>query len=659
MIIDQICVCNFRSYGGPHEISLTPRVRYGAERPIILFGGLNGAGKTTILLAVKLALYGRHGLGLGTSKAEYEAFVVDCIHKLQAALVKPNSAYVEVEFTYGKLGRKTSYRVRRDWAVEGKKVVETLRLYEDGKELTSLRGDECQGFLNELIPVGVSELFFFDGEKIAELAEDDSGGALGDAIRRLLGLDLVERLRTDLRVYALKYGKESSGDLNREEIEQLETALADKKAEIQTLKEQLADLETEFDDKVLERDRAETRLTELGGEWGQSRQGRKERAKELSVELKKLQNDLRTAVSGSYPLNLAKSVLEESLQETGTALEAQQFEQTNVALKEFAKALVKKQGLEEKAIEDLLQQHLKSESKASPLIDVSLRELGELESIVNVDVGSAQDRVSELSEALSEVSEELDSISLQIDRAPDAESVKEELDRYTALNDEVATLNSKIQFQRRELKQHYQLAIDTARALKKATEKATEQRGLETPLAYASKARALLKEFGEINATRKVRQLEEEFTEAFQRLARKDDIALRAEIDPIKFTVALIDREGNRINKAQLSAGEKQIYAIAMLEALARTSGRRLPVIIDTPLGRLDSKHRTNLVEHYFPRASHQVVLLSTDTEVDEPFYKALSPHTSHAFEIVFDEKEKASSLREGYFWRQNLKEAV
>ena len=222
MIIDQVSVCDFRSYSGPHEIPLTPRVRYGAERPIILFGGLNGAGKTTILLAVKLALYGRHGLGLGTSKAEYEAFVVDCIHKPQAALVKPNSAYVEVEFTYGKLGKKTSYRVRRDWAVEGKKVVETLRLYEDGKELTSLRGDECQGFLNELIPVGVSELFFFDGEKIAELAEDDSGGALGDAIRRLLGLDLVERLRTDLRVYALKYGKESSGDLNREEIEQLE-----------------------------------------------------------------------------------------------------------------------------------------------------------------------------------------------------------------------------------------------------------------------------------------------------------------------------------------------------------------------------------------------------------------------------------------------------
>ena len=66
------------------------------------------------------------------------------------------------------------------------------------------------------------------------------------------------------------------------------------------------------------------------------------------------------------------------------------------------------------------------------------------------------------------------------------------------------------------------------------------------------------------------------------------------------------------------------------------------------------------MVDHYFPRASHQVVLLSTDTEVDEPFYKSLSPNISHVYEIQFDEDEKASTLREGYFWRQaSYKEAI
>ena len=64
------------------------------------------------------------------------------------------------------------------------------------------------------------------------------------------------------------------------------------------------------------------------------------------------------------------------------------------------------------------------------------------------------------------------------------------------------------------------------------------------------------------------------------------------------------------LHKDELSAGEKQIYAIAILEALAKTSGRHLPIIIDTPLGRLDSEHCTKLINNYFPYASHQVIIL-------------------------------------------------
>jgi DNA sulfur modification protein DndD len=100
-----------------------------------------------------------------------------------------------------------------------------------------------------------------------------------------------------------------------------------------------------------------------------------------------------------------------------------------------------------------------------------------------------------------------------------------------------------------------------------------------------------------------------------------------------------------------LSAGEKQIYAIAILEALAKTSGRKLPIIIDTPLGRLDSKHRRKLVENYFPTASHQVIILSTDTEIDESFHKSLSDHISHTIKLDYDESIASTITNEGYFW--------
>lgn len=134
---------------------------------------------------------------------------------------------------------------------------------------------------------------------------------------------------------------------------------------------------------------------------------------------------------------------------------------------------------------------------------------------------------------------------------------------------------------------------------------------------------------------------------------------LSAHINPETFDVELIDEKGSVINRKLLSAGEKQIYAIAILEALAKTSGRDLPVIIDTPLGRLDSQHRDKLINHYFPFASHQVVLLSTDTEVDERYFvDQLRDDISHAYEIVFNTHTKSSALKPGYFW-ELTKEAI
>ena len=186
MILEQLTLNDFRAYRGTHEIPLAPRVKYGAERPIILFGGLNGTGKTTLLTALKLVLYGRHALGLGTSKANYHQFLRDSIYSTPDAIVQRNKAFIELDFVYGKLGRRTRYSVRRSWTVTRGSVHETLSIYQDGSR-RSLTPAAAQGFLSELVPIGVSDLFFFDGEKISELAEDDTGRALGEAIPPAVG----------------------------------------------------------------------------------------------------------------------------------------------------------------------------------------------------------------------------------------------------------------------------------------------------------------------------------------------------------------------------------------------------------------------------------------------------------------------------------------
>jgi DNA sulfur modification protein DndD len=87
-----------------------------------------------------------------------------------------------------------------------------------------------------------------------------------------------------------------------------------------------------------------------------------------------------------------------------------------------------------------------------------------------------------------------------------------------------------------------------------------------------------------------------------------------------------------------------------MLWALARTSGRALPMIIDTPLARLDSEHRTALVERYFPAASHQVIVLSTDTEVDDHLLDRLAPSVSHAYRLDYEPDKRSTVVVPGYF---------
>ncbi len=96
-----------------------------------------------------------------------------------------------------------------------------------------------------------------------------------------------------------------------------------------------------------------------------------------------------------------------------------------------------------------------------------------------------------------------------------------------------------------------------------------------------------------------------------------------------------------------------------MLWALARGSGRPLPFIIDTPLGRLDASHRQNIVQNFFPRASHQVILFSTDTEIDQQLFKKLQPYISKSYHLEYDEKAKTTCVSAGYFWEPQKKEAV
>ncbi len=160
-----------------------------------------------------------------------------------------------------------------------------------------------------------------------------------------------------------------------------------------------------------------------------------------------------------------------------------------------------------------------------------------------------------------------------------------------------------------------------------------------------------MKEFLRRATASKIDRLSQKVTEAFRFLLSKKTLVQRVLIDPDTFAITLLGESGNCVPKERLSEGEKQIFAISVLWGLSQSSARPLPAIIDTPMARLDSEHRNQLVERYFPHASHQVIVLSTDTEIERRYFHNLQPHIARAYHLTYDEQSRVTRPEEGYFW--------
>ena len=137
MIIKTIRLQDFRVFSGLHEINLTPKIKYGSKAPITLFGGLNGAGKTSILTAILLTLYGRHALEDSTSLKKYHANLSKLIHHSPTQLINSNSAFTEITFSFANKGIVKDFVIKRAWAQKNSSVDEKLTITVDGKTLTA------------------------------------------------------------------------------------------------------------------------------------------------------------------------------------------------------------------------------------------------------------------------------------------------------------------------------------------------------------------------------------------------------------------------------------------------------------------------------------------------------------------------------------------
>ncbi|MCP4050661.1 MAG: DNA sulfur modification protein DndD [bacterium] len=646
MIITKLTLNNFRVFAGKHEINLTPK----KDKPIVLFGGLNGAGKTSILTAIRFSLLGRQAFASSLSNPAFIEELQKLINNSDANTVS-KEASVELEFNFVRQGENYHYTVTRHWQHGN---LDQLVITENGIKKLELNYDQAQAFLLELVPAGIADLVFFDGEKIAELAEDNSGLVLQQAVKRLLGLDTVNRLKEDLRIYLRKAGIAASEEKLQAQYKLLESE-KDELLSQALQKRNEADLEfngiAELNRKIAV---AEQDLLSGGGAWATSREETQASINEKIQEKAVLESKLQHELENDYALGIATSSMEKLIQEIDKSSD-------NFKRKAFKEQLAIFLDSEQKSgfydhKRELLE---KAEQYSKPQKDVldfnlSEQQIALLKEQVQNRAPTAIQCAKALKGELLKTQNIIENASLNVARAPEQEQLQKSFDGLRALEKQKNELIKTYKDLLLDAKRLFKSAQEITSKLVKLQKEMKSAFGEQDSSIRASRAIALLEDFSIDLSKVKLKEIESKFINSYKQLTRKDELQLNVKIDPHSYNVSLVNMEGVEIDKSGLSAGEKQIFAIAMLDALAAISGKKLPLVIDTPLGRLDSEHRDKLVQNYFPFASEQVVILSTDTEINKSYTERMQNFISRKYDISFNQTNKTSTISDGYFWDQN-----
>ena len=645
MIISSLTLENFRVFKGKHRIDLETK----KDLPIVLFGGLNGAGKTTILTAVKLVLFGKASLKGSITSTIYNNYLEDQINKGAGDL---NSASVSIEFDYSKLGKHYRYLIERSWSINNNKLKESLLIHENDKALSELNLSQAQSFIFDLIPLGVADLFFFDGEKIKEMADDEDGHILIDALKKLVGVDLIEKAAFDTGVVIRKNKKAGSSSEERAIIESLEAELISAEEEIELKTSDYGNshlpYEAELEAKLK---KSKQKLNESGGAWSKSRDELITEQGSITARKKELETKIIELMRGDIIFCAAPSFMKNLISQLSKDLSVSKSHDFNDRLDKKLSNLNTK----DKALSSLVDL-LKDNNIADARHQISSFQFSEAEKSANSSLESKK-ALLELIAQYDDLESKLDDLGLNISRAPDEAELKSIFTEINAIELEIEKASNRKMEIKREIRELLNIAIKLTYDLDKVYSRLQSEESSVKVDNVGNKVIEAMEKLSKTLIKDKITELELEFNKVFQRLTRKADMTHQVKINQENFKIELIDKLGNTVNKKRISSGEKQIYAFSMLESLGKVSGRNLPFIVDTPLGRLDSNHRTRLIENFFPKIGEQVIVLSTDTEVDEDFYDALMPHISKSYEIIYNESEGSSNVDSGYFWSNSSKE--
>lgn len=693
MKIYNIILHNFGSYEGTTEFDTRPC----NGRNIVLIGGKNGAGKTTLFTAMRLCLYGYKSMGYKNPNSFYNRAVVKLINNT-AKITKPTTAFVTMCIELNNGQGMDSFSLTRKWEMN-ESLIETFSVLKNGADLSADEIADFEKYVVSLIPPELFNLYFFDGEKIADFFMDEgSNTRIKDAFLTLCGYDTFDIMRKNFK--RIRAGIPTSAPALDEYIV-AKDALASAKSLYHDLTDRLKACVDAIADCEATLDAEEKEYHQKGGiteeEWNQKLYTLKEEEKKretYNALLKKWANDVIPFIM------LRKQIL---------ALKAQ-IENENQALKYTYFCEV----LNSPAVQALVKDKLAEINSAAfadfgtekePILNLSFDQNSLILAQINTTLSFEQDKVEKCKKAIkrslnltAKIRKEIESSSIT--------SVQEYMKRRAQLFEE----KSALLVQRVELEQ--QLV-----AQKEALTLAEQQLGkvqtrLEEELKKASindisaRAIVMLDKLQEILYRRQIDKVENCFRKEIRTLMRKthfiDDIYIddnfnthiyrteKVSIEKIRKALKTnteeqllafwgakamqtLYKKANsnayndmckyfesvdikslslqiEIDKASLSNGEKQIFIMALYYSLVSLCNHELPFVIDTPFARIDTEHRHNISKHFFSELKGQVFILSTNEEINSSHVQILKDKIAATYMLENSDNKRTVVVKNSYF---------
>lgn len=649
---------NFGIYKGTHEMCLTDKL---GERNITLVGGLNGRGKTTFHDSILIALYGKQALKYINEKARsYEKLLLDHINKH----AKDEETYIAVSLC---LDDGTNLRVKRSWQAKGKKIDQQISVEKNGV-VDKYLGESWSYYIEEILPFGIARFFFFNNEKITQLADDTSFEQIKSSIKSAIGVSTIEKAieHTDDVIHRKKKAiaefEQSEEKIGYEDVEK---QIAEMDTRLAEATKHANELERKRDTLIAALEVKENEFWSSGGDLSRNRDAIKLEMQKISNEVDRVRDEiLQLAIDPSTPLYMCRGLVSQSYdsEKASQQTEARLYsEKIIINLHQQILERLDVCGLStdnlkivKAIINDILVSHTSDTSIHKEAKNMSATSMMLYQRLIADVFQSITERINQLINHVDAHESELMSLETHLGAADEKTLAMQLFDALKSLEAEKAVADSEYQKQIdliESLKRQREMLVSRRIQLLKAiAENEYSNDDNARIVKYAAMSMHVLTEFKKRLQHEKVEKLSSSATACFKELVEKDSLVSEIRVDPNTLDVTILDIDGNELLKSQLSAGEQQMFAISIVWALALTSGYKAPVIVDTPMARLDSSHRANFVTKYLPAASSQVMVLSTDEEVYGRYLDLVRDNVVDYYTLLYREEDQCTSIVHGYF---------